>query len=98
MDNQMIGTQYVQKPETPETKRMKENFAFFGTGSFLYALFYTFCMFRNPSGINFPFFIAATLFFFCFSLRKLGLTLKRGSGFYMISIGLLALSTMCTDD
>ena len=98
MDNQMIGTQCVQKPETPETKRMKENFAFFGTGSFLYALFYTFCMFRNPSGITFPFFIAATLFFFCFSLRKLGLTLKRGSGFYMISIGLLALSTMCTDD
>lgn len=81
-----------------ETQRMKENFGFFGPVTFLYALFYAFCMFKNGSGITFPFFVAASLLFLCFSLSKLGLTLKKGSAFYMISMMLLAVSTFCTDD
>lgn len=87
-----------KKEDTPETKRMKESFAFFGPVTFCYALFYTFCMFKNGSGITFPFFIAASLLYLCFSLSKLGLTLKKGSAFYMVSMMLLAVSTFCTDD
>ena len=45
--------------ETEETKRMKDNFDFFGPAAFLYAVFYVFCMFRNGSGITFPFFVGA---------------------------------------
>lgn len=75
-----------------------KQFEFFGPVTLGYALFYAFCMFRNGSGISFPFFIAASLFYLCFSLSKLGLTLKKGSGFYMISMMLLAVSTFCTDD
>ncbi len=86
------------KQDTPETQRMKESFAFFGPVTFLYALFYAFCMFKNGSGVTFPFFIAASLLFLCFTLSKLGLTLKKGSGFYMVSMMLLAVSTFCTDD
>nr|MDE6016794.1 DUF4173 domain-containing protein [Acetatifactor sp.] len=87
-----------KKEDTPETKRMKESFAFFGPVTFCYALFYTFCMFKNGSGVTFPFFVAASLLYLCFSLSKLGLTLKKGSVFYMVSMMLLAVSTFCTDD
>ncbi len=88
----------VRKPETPETKRMKENFAFFGPVTFLYAAFYAFCMFKNGSGITFPFFVAASLCYLYFTLSKLELTLKKGSIFHMVSMMLLAVSTFCTDD
>ena len=87
-----------KKQDTPETQHMKENFAFFGPVTFLYAIFYAFCMFRNGSGVTFPFFAAASLLFLCFSLSKLGLTLRKGSVFYMVSMMLLAVSTFCTDD
>lgn len=86
------------KRDTQETMRFKENFGFFGPMTFLYAVFYAFCMFHNGSGITFPFFAAASLLFLCFSLSKLGLTLKKGSGFYMTGIMLLAASVFCTDD
>ena len=84
--------------DTEYTKKMKEGFGFFGIGSFLYACFYTFCMFRNGSGITFPFFIAGSLLFFCLCLAKLGISLKKGSVFYMAGMMLLAVSTFCTDD
>ena len=87
----------VEKTETAETKRMKEHFNFFGPVTFLYAVFYAFCMFHNGSGITFPFFLAGTLLYFVFSLSKLEITLKKGSAFYMISILLLGISTFCTD-
>ena len=60
--------------ETEETKRMKDNFDFFGPAAFLYAVFYVFCMFRNGSGITFPFFVGGSLLFMCLSLSKLGIT------------------------
>lgn len=84
--------------ETEETKKMKENFAFFGPATAAYALFYAFCMYKNGSGITFPFFLASSLLYFCYCMKKLGLTLKRGSAFYMVSVMLLAVSTFCTDD
>ena len=86
------------KVDTEQTKRMKESFEFFGPVTFLYALFYTFCMFKNDAGVTFPFFIAASLLYLYFSLSKLGLTLKKGSGYYMTGMMLLAVSTFCTDD
>ena len=87
----------VEKTETVETKRLQEHYNFFGPVTFLYAVFYAFCMFRNGSGITFPFFLAGTLLYFVFSLSKLEITLKKGSAFYMISILLLGVSTFCTD-
>ena len=85
-------------PDTEETKRMKENFGFFGPVTFLYAVFYAFCMYKNGSGVTFPFFAAGSLLFLCFSLSKLETTLKKGSIFYMAVIVLLGISTFCTDD
>lgn len=87
-----------QKKETEETKRFQESFGFFGPAAFLYAVFYAFCMYRNGSGVTFPFFVGVGLLFLYFSLSKLGTTFKKGSGFYMAAMVLLGISTFCTDD
>ncbi len=96
--------------ETPETRRMKENYAFLVRAALLYGIFYAFCMYRNGSGVTFPFFVAASLGFFCFSMAKVGvcggegrtgegvLGLKKGSLFYIVTMLLLGISTFCTDD
>lgn len=90
--------QPTKKPDTEQTKKMKENFQIFGVASFLYACLYAFCMYRNSSGVTYPFFIAGSLLYICFCFAKLGISLKKGSSFYMISMMLLAVSTFCTDD
>ena len=56
--------------ETEETKRLKENYSFFGPAAFSYAVFYAFCMFRNGSGVTYPFFVAGSLLLLCLSLSK----------------------------
>lgn len=88
----------VKKPDTPETRKIKENFQIFGLASFLYACLYAFCMYRNSSGVTYPFFVAGGLWFICFCFAKLEISLKKGGAFYMVSMMLLAVSTFCTDD
>ncbi len=78
--------------------KVKENFHIFGGASFLYACLYAFCMYRNDSGVTYSFFVGGSLVYICYCLSKLGITLKKGSGFYMISMVLLSVSTFCTDD
>ncbi|MCI8798592.1 MAG: DUF4173 domain-containing protein [Lachnospiraceae bacterium] len=84
--------------ETEETKRLKENFGFIGPLAFGYAVLYAFCMYRNGSGVTFPFFVAGSLLFFFLSFARLGISVKKGSGFYMAAMVLLGISTFCTDD
>jgi len=84
--------------DTEETKRLKENYQFFGPATAAYALFYAFCMYKNGSGITFPFFVASSLLYIYYSMKKLELTLKSGSAFYMVSVMLLAVATFCMDD
>ncbi len=87
-----------EKKETGETKMFRENYCFFAPAAFIYAVFYAFCMYKNGSGITFPFFVGGGLLFLCLSLQKLGITLKKGSIFYMAAMMLLGISTFCTDD
>ncbi len=79
-------------------KNSKMKFSFFGPAVFLHACFYALCMYRNSNGVLFPFFVAGSLWFFCFCLSKLEISLKKGSAFYLIAIGLLAVSGYTTDD
>lgn len=85
---------------TNEEERIKrvKHFRFFGLWSLLYAALYTFCLYKNPAGITYPFFIGGTLFYFFLSLRRLGITAKKDSAFYVISLMLLGISTFCTDN
>lgn len=96
MPDPMPGT--FRKPDTPETRKMKENFHIFGLAAFLHACLYAYCMYRNSSGVTYPFFVAGSLFYICFCFAKLGISLKKESIFYMTSMMLLAVSTFCTDD
>ena len=81
MDHHMITTdpqqltappqvdQAAQEMKTNEMKKKQKRFRMFGIGSFLYALFYTFCLYRNASGITYPFFAGGTLLFFGYFIK-----------------------------
>ena len=77
---------------------MRKNYAFFGGASALYALFYTFCLYRNASGITWPFFAAGTLVYFYSCTRRSGVPWKKDSIFYLVSILLLGISIFLTDN
>lgn len=81
-----------------------------GLPSLVYAVVYTVCMFQNRSGITMPVWIAAAVFYARTVMKKLaalqetetktalGVTLKKGSGMYIIVLLLLGLSTCLTDN
>ncbi len=97
--NQPLPLFEEKKPEmTEETRRLKENFQFIGPATFIYALFYAFCMYQNDSGITFVFFIGSSLLLLTRVFAKLQIILQKSSFFYFISMMLLAVSTFCTDD
>ena len=94
--NNPYASYIKEKEDTVYTKRLKANFPFFSIGSLLYAIFYTFCLYKNTSGITYPFFVAGTLCYFFFSIQKLGVPYKKDSAFYIISIILLGISNCVT--
>lgn len=77
---------------------MRGAFPFFGWASAVYALFYTFCLYKNASGITYPFFVAGTLAYFCLCTRKSGVPLKKDSIFTVVSMILLGISVFLTDN
>lgn len=93
-----VYPQPVVKPETEQTKNLKKHFNILAPACLIYACFYALCMYKNGSGITYPFFLGGSLWFYCFCMKKLGVSLKNGSVFYMISVLLLGLSTFLTAD
>lgn len=77
---------------------MRKNFSFFGGASILYAVFLTFCLYRNASGITYPFFVAGTLVYFYLCTKKSGVPWKADGIFYLASIELLGISVFLTDN
>ena len=77
---------------------MKTNYKWFGLFGFLYSVFTAFCLYRNTRGITFPFFVAATLCYFYFSMKKCGISAKKDSWFYLGSILMLGISVCFTMD
>lgn len=76
--------------------RTLSQFHTFFFGSIIYSFIYTFFLYKNSSGITYPFFVGGTLWFFFLCLKKLEITAKKDSIFYIISILLLGLSTCMT--
>lgn len=99
----MEQTAYLQTAEkdteytdTEYTKHMKWHFPSYSIGCLLYSAFYAFCLYKNASGITYPFFVAGTLCCFFFFTKKLGVPFKRDSVFYMAGIILLGVSNCVT--
>lgn len=81
--NESFGRQIRQKDEGRQTpdkndgQQMQKRFnqpalpyPVLGAASVIYALFYTFCLYRNASGITYPFFVVGTLVYFFFCMKK----------------------------
>ncbi|RKJ46843.1 DUF4173 domain-containing protein [bacterium 1XD8-76] len=65
---------------------------------FLYAVFFTFCLYRNASGIAFPFYVAGTIGFAVYTIRRSGIS-WRGEHIGAVTAGLLfGISNCFTDD
>lgn len=97
--NENLNSQKEEaKPQTKQTENLKKRFGILGPACILYSCFYALCMYKNNSGITYPFFLAGSLWFYCFCFKKLEISLKKDSIFYMISLLLLGLSTFCTAD
>lgn len=84
--------------ETIQTQKLRANYPFFGVACAVYAVFYTFCLYRNSSGITLPFFIVGSLLFGCLCIKKLEISVKKDVIFYAISLLFLSISSFCTDD
>ncbi len=82
---------------TQEQKKLFAHFTPHTIGCFLYALFYTFCLYRNMSGITHPFFIGGTLLYFAYYSKKYGVTAKKDNRFLWISLLILGTLTCMTD-
>ena len=72
-------------------------FSFMAVGSLIYAFFYTLFLYKNASGITYPFFVGGTCLFFFLYLKRSGTAVKKHSVFVTISLILLGISTCCTD-
>ena len=64
----------------------------------IYALFYTFCLYRNRMGLTFPVFVLGTAGLFLYYLRLTGRALKTGSAIYLGGILLLGLNVCLTSN
>lgn len=72
-------------------------FPFMGIGSLIYAFFFTLFLYKNNSGITYPFFVGGTCLFFFLYLKKSGITAKKFSIYITVSLVLLGISTCMTD-
>lgn len=103
MEETMESTAYLQpaekmkeNAETEYTSRMRRQFPTFGIGCLLYSIFYAFCLYKNASGITYPFFVIGTLCCFFFFMKKLGVPFKKDSVCYIVGITLLGISNCMT--
>lgn len=85
-------------PLPPLSQKIRDNYPFFGMSGAIYAVFYTFCLYRNPSGITAPLFAIGTLCYFFMCLRKLEIKMGKKCIFYAGSIVLLGINLCLTDD
>lgn len=65
--------------------------------SLLYAVFFTFCLYKNASGITYPFYVAGTIGFAVYTIRKSGISWK-GEHILTLAASLLTGISSCFTD
>ena len=78
-------------------RRMRENYRWFLMASLIYGMIFTFCLYKNMSGITFPVLTAVSLAFSVMYLRKAGIRFQKGTIRYFAGILLLGIATVMTD-
>ena len=73
-----------------------ENFPVFGLTSFLYSIFFCFCIYKNAASYTSLLLCVATIAYFLFAFHKLEIASFKMRGFYILCICLLGLSNMLT--
>lgn len=68
-----------------------------GPACFLYAIFFTFCLYKNASGITYPFYVAGTIGFAVYTIRKSGIS-WRGEHILVLAASLLLGVSNCFTD
>lgn len=62
----------------------------------VYAIFYSFCLYKNLGGATFPFFVIGTLCYIMLCTKEFGLTWKKDSIFAVVAVTLIGISQMLT--
>ena len=78
-------------------QRMREERRWFLMMSLIYAVVFTFCLYKNMSGITFPVIAAVSLGFSVMFLQKAGIRFQKGTIRYFAGILLLGTATVLTD-
>ncbi len=93
------GDKDAQKVSKADAKSFRK----YGLITVIYAVWHTFCLYKNSSGITYPFYMLGTILLIAWARRKDGLSiLKDRSGksalniFYIISLMLLSVSKCVT--
>ncbi|WP_026529069.1 DUF4153 domain-containing protein [Butyrivibrio sp. VCD2006] len=108
MDNQFNGEimgqdYFLEEPAESELKGDVTAVKKFGLMAIIFGALHTFCLYRNTSGITYPFFMAGTLLLIAWTRRSEGLSIFRDKNgkiglniFYIISLMLLSVSKFTT--
>lgn len=98
-DPQIRGYAYPPMPPRIEVRKANpELMKKFGPSTILYALFLTLCLYKNPNGITYPFYVAGTIGFSVYIIKKLGASWKKENILVLTACFLLGISTCLTDD
>ena len=76
--------------------KIRDNYRYFGGLSLVYGLIFTFCLYKNISGITFPICVGATIGFAILFMRKINYRIMKNSLPYLVGMGLLGLSSSYT--
>lgn len=76
--------------------KIRDNYKYFGGLSLIYGLVFTFCLYKNISGITFPLCIGVTIVFAVLFMKKINYRLMKHSVPYLAGMILLAISSAFT--
>lgn len=93
----MQKSEEQKKAEAEKTEKSARWFKVVAPGTFLYAIVYAICMYKNPEGIGVPFGVGATLYFFYYYAKKFYGTARKCDMFLMVTTVILGILTCTTD-
>lgn len=95
--NQTEVPQHHPSASELRVRQIRDHFGPIALATLVYAVFYTFCLYKNLVGITFPLFVGGTYYYLVFCMKTLNMQLKKDALFYIICSVLLGISTFTTD-